>query len=108
MTTTDHEKWPDHRQGPAVADTNSIAESNSSRDTVDNADVIGRTLTAQASRTSAPSLAQRVTSVGTTGTTDPQFEVDWENENDPAHPTNWSLKYRAMAITFLSWNTLIM
>lgn len=106
--TTDHEKWPSQREEPAVSDTHSIAESNSTESTVDNVDMIGRTLTVQASRTSAPSLAQRVTSIGTTGTADPEFEVDWEGENDPAHPTNWSLKYRAMAITFLSWNTLVM
>jgi hypothetical protein len=55
-----------------------------------------------------PSLTARVTSVGTTGTTDPNFEVDWDDENDPENPQNWSLRYKAMAISFLSWNTLIM
>jgi hypothetical protein len=54
-----------------------------------------------------PSLTARVTSVGTTGTTDPNFEVDFE-ENDPENPQNWSMGYKAMAISFLSWNTLIM
>lgn len=58
------------------------------------------------SRASFSSLARRVTSVGTTGTTDPNFEVDWE-EDDPQNPNNWSLKYKGMVIGFLSWNTWV-
>ena len=108
MDSLGSEKWQPPRQEPAVAVANSIADSYSSGDSVDDTDVIGRTLTAQVSRASGPDLVQRVTSIGTTGTMDPQFEVDWDGENDPANPTNWSLKYRGMAISFLSWNTLIM
>lgn len=89
-------------------DADSIAESSSSEDVPADTDALGRTLTAQPSRASATSPGQRVASAGTTGTTDPQFEVDWESENDPAHPINWPMKYRAMAVLFLSWNTLIM
>lgn len=66
-------------------------------------------LTPQVSRKSQaqsqPSLARRTTSVGTT---DPNFEVDWEDEKDPANPRNWSLAYRCMCLVFLSWNTLVM
>lgn len=108
MTSLGHEKWQPSRQEEAVADANSITDSNSSGDSVGDRDAIGRILTAQASRATGPDLVQRVTSIGTTGTMDPQFEVDWDNENDPANPTNWSLKYRGMAISFLSWNTLVM
>lgn len=66
-------------------------------------------LTPQISRLSqTPSLARKTTSIGTTGTSDPNFEVDWTDENDPENPWNWSLGYRAMCISFLSWNTLVM
>jgi hypothetical protein len=62
-------------------------------------------LTPQISRASQPSLALRTISIATN---DPDFEVDWEDEKDPANPRNWSLAYRAMCIVFLSWNTLVM
>lgn len=53
-------------------------------------------------------IVRKVTSVGTTGTTDPNFEVDWEDENDPENPRNWSILYRGICIAILSWNTLAM
>jgi hypothetical protein len=66
-------------------------------------------LTPQISRLSQTnSLARKTTSIGTTGTTDPNFEVDWTDENDPENPWNWPLPYKAMCISFLSWNTLVM
>ncbi|KAH8697090.1 putative MFS multidrug transporter [Talaromyces proteolyticus] len=64
-------------------------------------------LTPQISRLSHNSLARKTTSIGTTGTNDPGFEVDWKDENDPENPWNWPLSYTAMCITFLSWNTLV-
>ncbi|KUL82940.1 hypothetical protein ZTR_10396 [Talaromyces verruculosus] len=64
-------------------------------------------LTPQISRMSHNSLARRVTTRGTTGTTDPNFEVDWDGEDDPQNPWNWSLPYTAMCIAFLSYNTLV-
>lgn len=63
-------------------------------------------IVSRVSRASFTSLAKRVTSVGTTGTTDPNFEVDWE-EDDLHNPNNWSLKYKGMVIGFLSWNTWV-
>lgn len=65
-------------------------------------------LTPRVSRMSLSSLARRVTSVGTTGTSDPNFEVDWEDEKDPENPRNWSLAYKSMCVGFLSWNTWVM
>lgn len=65
-------------------------------------------LTPQISRISHNSLARRVTTRGTAGTSDPNFEVDWDDENDPQNPWNWSLPYTAMCIAFLSYNTLVM
>lgn len=106
MSSRDPEKCSETRPEPSAPEAISIAESNSSEDP-GTADALGRTLTAQVSRASARSSNYRVASVATTGTSDPQFEVDWESENDPAHPKNWSLRYRAMAVLFLSWNTLV-
>ncbi|KAJ9213580.1 hypothetical protein DTO166G4_4830 [Paecilomyces variotii] len=78
-----------------------------SRNSLDIAHDYEKALTPQISRASQPSLRQKVTSVGTAGTTDPNFEVDWEDEDDPANPRNWSLAYRSMMVGFLSWNTFI-
>jgi hypothetical protein len=89
-------------------DTDSIAETISSVDTQPDHDVMGKTLTARASRVSGQmSLAERVTTIPTNATADPNYEVDWEGEDDPENPKNWSLKYKAMGLGFLSWNTLI-
>lgn len=59
------------------------------------------------SRTSHLSLARRVTSVGMTGTTDPDYEVDWD-EKDPENPRDWPLWYKGVVVGFLSWNTWVM
>ncbi|KAJ6093057.1 hypothetical protein N7486_008346 [Penicillium sp. IBT 16267x] len=53
------------------------------------------------------SLSERVTIIPTNATSDPNFEVDWDLEDDPVNPKNWTMGYTAMGILFLSWNTLI-
>ncbi|KAJ5536993.1 hypothetical protein N7513_010179 [Penicillium frequentans] len=98
-----HEKWPRSNNH----DTDSIAETVSSVDTQTDQDALGRALTAHASRTSHMSLSERVTTIPTNATSDPNFEVDWDSEDDPANPKNWSMGYTAMGIIFLSWNTLV-
>lgn len=55
-----------------------------------------------------PSLARKTTTIGTNATSDPRYEVDFEDENDRMNPKNWSLRYKGMGIAFLSWNTLVM
>ncbi|KAL2821061.1 major facilitator superfamily domain-containing protein [Aspergillus granulosus] len=102
----DPSKWHRQTEGNAEGDAHSLAESTSSEESLDQIDVLRRTVTSR-SRMSEPSLTRRVTSIGTTGTSDPNYEVDFEDENDPANPKNWTLKYKAMAITMLSWNTLV-
>ncbi|EEQ87916.1 MFS multidrug transporter [Blastomyces dermatitidis ER-3] len=61
-------------------------------------------ITPQITRHSMPPLSRKITSVGTTGTTDPNFEVDME-ENDPTNPRNWPLRVKGMSTAFLSWST---
>ncbi|PLB36570.1 MFS transporter [Aspergillus candidus] len=101
------EKWPRHSQEEAMeGDTHSIGGSTtSSEDTIHQIE----TLTQRISRMSEPepNLTRRVTSHGTTGTSDPSYEVDWEGDDDPENPKNWSLAYKAMCIAFLSWNTVM-
>jgi hypothetical protein len=92
---------------PQNTDTDSIGESISSVETHDDHDALGKTLTARASRTSHMSLSERVTTIVTNATADPNYEVDWEGEDDPENPKNWTLGYKAMGIFFLAWNTLI-
>lgn len=116
---SDPEKWPekvDRNHSIVSSDGDSEIEPVEShgrqyQDVLRYGPVMGiddKILTPQVSRLSHNSLARKVTSVGTTGTTDPNFEVDWEDENDPENPWNWSLGYTAMCVTFLSWNTLVM
>lgn len=102
---TDREKEPQNTERRSH-DTDSICESVSSVDTQTDHDALGKTLTARGSRTSYMSLSERVTTIATNATADPDYEVDWD-DNDPENPKNWSLKYKAMGILFLSWNTLI-
>ncbi|KAB8271260.1 major facilitator superfamily domain-containing protein [Aspergillus minisclerotigenes] len=100
---SDCEKWPQHAQEEASpADTNSLAESTSTEDTEELQQIV-----TQASRQSVPSLARKTTTIGTNATSDPRYEVDFEDENDQMNPKNWSLRYKGMGIAFLSWNTLV-
>ncbi|GFG24519.1 uncharacterized transporter mfs2 [Aspergillus udagawae] len=100
-------RWPEHSQEEALpVDVESIGESTTSDDTVDQLEAL-RTVNTRASRLSEPSLTRKVTSIGTTGTTDPNFEVDYEGDDDQANPKNWSFRYKAMAVAFLSFNTLV-
>lgn len=88
-------------------DTHTLDGSTTSEDT-DQAEALVEELSRRISRLSDPNpdLTRRVTSIGTTGTSDPNYEVDFESEDDPENPKNWTIKYKAMAMTFLSWNTL--
>ena len=70
------------------------------------AQVAGDLITPQVSRTSEPYIARKVTSNATAGTSDPEFEVDFE-EDDSSNPRTWSLGYKGMCIGFLSWNTWV-
>lgn len=54
-----------------------------------------------------PALSRRRTSVGTTGTMDPDFEVDWDDDDDPENPRNWPMWYKGVTIGFISWSTWV-
>lgn len=89
----------------ASHDTDSIV---SSTETQADHDALDRTLTQHTTRASDHmSLSQRVTTIPTNVTADPNYEVDWDGGDDPENPKNWTIKYKAMGLTFLSWNTLI-
>ncbi|KAJ5172141.1 hypothetical protein N7492_004734 [Penicillium capsulatum] len=101
------EKWPRDTERLS-RDTDSIAETVSSVDTQADQDALGKTLTVRPSQASDHmSLSQRVTTIPTDATADPQFEVDWDGPDDATNPKNWTLRYKAMGLLFLSWNTLI-
>ncbi|KKY22599.1 putative mfs multidrug transporter [Phaeomoniella chlamydospora] len=63
-------------------------------------------LTPVASAISQPPLTRKATSVQTTGTSDPSFEVDWEDENDPDNPKNWPTWYKAFVLFAVSFGTV--
>lgn len=52
------------------------------------------------------SLSRRCTNLGTTTTTDPDFEVDWDDE-DTHNPRTWPLWYKGFAIGTVSWATWV-
>lgn len=52
-------------------------------------------------------LSRGAASVITTDTTDPDFEIDWEDENDPSNPRNWPIWYKALTLGFISWSTFV-
>ena len=49
-------------------------------------------------------LERKITSVRTNATSDPRFEVDFE-EDDPENPRNWPVWYKGMVIFAMSWTT---
>ena len=44
-------------------------------------------------------------STHTTNTMHPDYEVDWENDQDPENPQNWPVWYKAIVIAAISWGT---
>lgn len=86
----------------------SIAETVSVHDQFDEPE---KALTPQisqvASRPSRPPLSRKATSIRTTATTDPAFEIDWEDEDDTENPRNWPFWYKGLTIGFISWSTWV-
>ncbi|KAJ5084448.1 hypothetical protein NUU61_009027 [Penicillium alfredii] len=100
------DKWP--RDTDLSHDTDSIAESRSSdSQRNNNGHALDKAVTAYSLVSDRMSLSERVTTIRTNATSDPNYEVDWDGEDDPENPKNWSLRYKAMGLLFLSWNTLI-
>jgi len=62
-------------------------------------------LTPQVSRVSRPP-ATRIATNASAWTTDPAFEVDWE-DGDPDNPRNWPLWYKSIVLFAISYGTLI-
>ena len=52
-----------------------------------------------------PTCSKNATSVNTTATHDPDFEVDWDDDNDQSNPINWPVWFKGMSIGFVSWST---
>src|SRR5271156_2509267 len=64
-------------------------------------------LTPQVSRIPQAPATTRVTTTASTATLRlPEFEVDW-TPSDSANPRNWSLYYKALVISTVSWGTLV-
>ncbi|OJD15002.1 hypothetical protein AJ78_04724 [Emergomyces pasteurianus Ep9510] len=98
---TPPEKLGDAKHDDSALSSPGTASEKSLDITADDPDGI---ITRPISKASLPPLSRKATSLGTTGTTDPNFEVDWE-EHDPANPRNWSIKVKGMSTAFLSWST---
>ena len=52
-----------------------------------------------------PVFSRKATSTNTTGTNNPDFEVDWDDGNDQSNPRNWPVWYKGLTIGFISWST---
>ena len=57
------------------------------------------------SMTLRPVFSNIATSIGTNGTNNPDYEVDWDDENDPMNPRNWPMWYKGFTIFSISWST---
>ncbi|THC98321.1 hypothetical protein EYZ11_002182 [Aspergillus tanneri] len=89
-----------------VTDTHSIDGSTTSEDSIE-IEELAHSLSVHTSRLSQPSLARKITSIATNATSDPNYEVDFQDESDQMNPKNWSLKAKSLCIAVLSYNTLI-
>ena len=52
-----------------------------------------------------PIFSSKAASIATNATTDPDYEVDWDGEDDPNNPRNWSIWYKAFVVFSISWST---
>lgn len=52
-----------------------------------------------------PTFSKNAASINTIGTNNPDFEVDWDDDNDTMNPRNWPIWYKGMTIGFISWST---
>ncbi|KAI9824930.1 MAG: hypothetical protein M1832_001535 [Thelocarpon impressellum] len=67
-----------------------------------------KALTPQTPQTSGPAqLSRQATSVRTTATTDPAYEVDWDGEDDKMNPRNWEGWYRGVVVFLMSFSTWV-
>lgn len=48
-----------------------------------------------------PTFSRNAASINT----NPDFEVDWDDDHDPMNPRNWPIWYKGLTIGFISWST---
>ena len=63
-------------------------------------------LSEHASRATGASLSRHATTITSTYSREPDFEVDWD-EKDPANPVNWSTWYKGATIFSVAWSTFV-
>ena len=54
-----------------------------------------------------PIFSSKAASIATNATNDPDYEVDWDGEDDPNNPRNWSIWYKAFIVFSISWSTWV-
>ena len=52
-----------------------------------------------------PVFSKNAASIATNETNNPDYEVDWDDEDDPMNPRNWSIWYKGFTIFSISWST---
>ena len=52
-----------------------------------------------------PVPSNNAASIATTGTNNPDYEVDWDGDDDPENPRNCSIWYKGFTIFSISWST---
>lgn len=52
-----------------------------------------------------PAFSNNAASIATNGTNNPDYEVDWDDDNDSNDPKNWSIWYKGFTIFSVSWST---
>ena len=89
---------------PSLGDTTSITAADSPSTDEDPE----KALTPRLSRIfEEPALSRQATSLGRTETHQPEFEVDWDGQDDPTNPLNWPIWYKGVTIGVVSWGTFV-
>ena len=52
-------------------------------------------------------ISKKETSVHTTATSDPNYEVDYAEGDDQTNPKNWPTWYKAITLAVVSWCTFV-
>ena len=109
MAAPDPEKWPVQVSGESTKLSASSSSSGHTPEDVERESIRegpAHILTPTISHISQPPLSKKLTLIRTTDTSDPNFEVDWEDANDPTNPKNFSTLYKIFILFSLSLGTV--
>lgn len=106
---SDHENYPPLSRAPSITSSSSDSINSDPLAPLEQALNPNLEIAAEQLAHMQLSYTRTGTSYATTGSRDPSFEVDFE-ENDPDDPRSWPLWYRSytiFAVSFATWSTVL-